>query len=118
MPSFTLSKEEQEYIEEVSSTYDMKTLKEVNESKIKVIENSEQWLEENKDIISQYQDYKNSYEYQNSLMKIIQDKLQKYMQDHKYYETVIPLIRKFSKSYDEYYQKLLVANDKYIELNK
>lgn len=118
LPSFTLSKEEQEYIEEVSSTYDMKTLKEVNESKIKAIENSEKWIEENKDIISQFQDYKNSYEYQNSPMKIIQDKLQKYMQDNKYYETAIPLIRKFSKSYDEYYQKLLVANDKYLELNK
>ncbi|AXY26229.1 MerR family transcriptional regulator [Suicoccus acidiformans] len=118
LPSFTLSKEEQEYIEEVSSTYDMKTLKEVNEAKIKAIENSEKWIEENKDIISQYQDYKNSDEYQNSPMKIIQAKLNKYMLDNKYYETAIPLIRKFSKSYDEYYQKLLVANDEYIELNK
>lgn len=118
MPSFTLSKEEQEYIEEVSSTYDMKTLKEVNESKIKAIENPEKWIEENKDIMSQYQDYKNSDEYQTSPMKIIQAKLNKYMLDNKYYETAIPLIRKFSKSYDEYYQKLLVANDEYIELNK
>ncbi|MEC4577018.1 MerR family transcriptional regulator [Streptococcus dysgalactiae] len=118
LPSFTLTKKEQEYIEEASTTYDMNTLKVVNESKIKAIENSEKWLEENKDIISQYQDYKNSDDYQNSPLKIIQDKLQKYMQDNKYYETAIPLIRKFSKSYDEYYQKLLVANDKYIELNK
>ena len=39
------------------------------------------------------------------------------MIDNKYYETAIPLIRKFSKSYDEYYQKLLTANDKYLELN-
>lgn len=106
MPSFTLSKEEQEYIEEV------------NESKIKAIENSEKWTEENKDIMSQYQYYKNSAEYQNSQMKIIQAKLNKYMLDNKYYETAIPLIRKFSKSYDEYYQELLVANDEYIELNK
>ncbi|MDY4034943.1 MAG: hypothetical protein SOY51_06345 [Streptococcus dysgalactiae] len=114
LPSFTLTKEEQEYIEEASTTYDMNTLKVVNESKIKAIENSEKWLEENKDFISQYQDYKNSDDYQNSPLKIIQDKLQKYMKDNKYYETAIPLIRKFSKSYDEYYQKLLVANDKYI----
>lgn len=118
LPSFTLSKEEQEYIEEGSSTYDMKTLKEVNESKIKAIENSEKWIEENKDMVALYQDYKNSDEYQNSPMKNIQDKLQKYMEDNKYYEIAIPLIRKFSKSYDEYYQKLLIANDKYLELNK
>lgn len=118
LPSFTLRKEEQEYIEEVSSTYNMKTLIEVNASKIEAIENAEKWLEENKDIIAQYQDYKNSDEYQNSPMKNIQDKLQKFMLDNQYYETAIPFIRKFSKSYDEYYQKLLVANDKYIELNK
>lgn len=62
----------------------MNTLKEVNESKIKAIENSEKWLEENKEILSQYQDYKNSDEYQNSLMKIIQDKLKKYFIDNKY----------------------------------
>lgn len=118
LPSFTLSKEEQEYIEGVSSAYNMKVLKEVNTSKIEAIENSEQWLEENKDMVALYQDYKNSDEYQNSPMKNIQDKLQKYMEDNKYYEIAIPLIRKFSKSYDEYYQKLLVANDKYLELNK
>lgn len=112
-----MSKEEQEYIEEISSTYNIKILKEVNESKIEAVENSEKWLEENKDIISQYQKYKNSDEYQNSQMKVIQDKLQKYMIDNKYYETAIPLIRKFSKNYDDYYQKLLTANDKYLELN-
>ncbi|MFM1533668.1 MerR family transcriptional regulator [Helcococcus ovis] len=116
LPSFTLTKEEQEYIEEVSTIYDMNTLKEVNESKIKAIENSEKWLEENKEILSQYQDYKNSYEYQNSLMKIIQDKLQKYMQDNKYYEIAIPLIRKFSKGYNEYYRKLFIANDEYLKI--
>ena len=90
----------------------------MNASKIEAAENTEKWLEENKDTIAQYQDYINSDEYKNSQMKIIQDKLRKYMQDNKYYETAIPLIRKFSKSYDEYYQKLLMANDKYLELNK
>ena len=89
----------------------------MNKSKIEAVENSEKWLEENKDIISQYQKYKNSDEYKNSPMKVIQDKLQKYMIDNKYYEIAIPLIRKFSKNYDDYYQKLLTANDKYLELN-
>lgn len=112
LPPFSLSKEEQAYIEETSSSFDMKLLKEVNTSKIGAIENSEQCLEKNKDIIARYQDYKNSDEYQNSPMKTIQNKLQSYMLNNKYYEIAIPLIRKFSKSYNEYYQKLLLANDK------
>ena len=54
----------------------MKVLKEVNASKIEAIENAENWLKENKNIIAQYQDYKNSDNYKNSPMKTIQDKLQ------------------------------------------
>ena len=54
-------------------------------------------------------------DYSQSPMKQIYDKLKKHMQDNNYYETAIPLIRKFSKPYDDYYTKLIVANDKYIE---
>ncbi|MDO5047773.1 MAG: MerR family transcriptional regulator [Anaerococcus sp.] len=118
LPPFRLSKKEQAYIEELSGAYDMKDLEELNESKIEAVDNYDQWLKENEDMVDKYQEYKNSNEYQNSPMKIIQEKLQKYMVDNKYYETAIPLIRKFSKSYDDYYQKLLIVNDKYLELNK
>ena len=114
LPSLNLSKEEQDYIEEVSSAFDMKVLKEVNASKIEAIENVEKWLKENKNIIAQYQDYKNSDNYKNSPMKTIQDKLQTFMLDNKYYEIAIPLIRKFSKSYDQYYKKMLIANEQYL----
>lgn len=115
LPSLNLSKEEQDYIEEVSSAFDMKVLKEVNASKIEAIENVEKWLKENKNIIAQYQDYKNSDNYKNSPMKTIQDKLQTFMLDNKYYEIAIPLIRKFSKSYDQYYKKMLIANEQYLK---
>ena len=114
LPSFELSKDEQEYVDNISSTFDMKTLKKVNQSKVNAIEHVEDWIKENGDSISQYEEYKNSEEYQNSLMKQIQDKLQKFMKDNKYYEIAIPLIRKFSKSYDDYYQKLLKANELYL----
>lgn len=93
----------------------MKVLKEVNASKIEAIENAEKWLTENKNIIAQYQDYKNSDNYKNSPMKTIQDKLQTFMLDNKYYEIAIPLIRKFSKSYNQYYKKTLIANEQYLK---
>ena len=115
LPPFNLSKEEKDYIEVISATYDMKSLKEINSLKIDAIENAEKWLEDNKNVIELYQDFKNSDEYQNSTMKIIQDRLHSYMLDNKYYETAIPLIRKFSKAYNDYYEKILVANDKYLK---
>lgn len=114
LPSFELTEEEKKYIEKISSPYDMKTLKDVNQAKIDAIENPEKWIKDNEDVISQYESYKNSEEYQNSMMKQIQDKLKSFMKENQYYEIAIPLIRKFSKSYDEYYKKLLKANEYYI----
>ena len=47
-------------------------------------------------------------------MKQIQDKLKNFLKENQYYEIAIPLIRKFSKSYDSYYKKLLKANEQYL----
>lgn len=116
LPVFTLTKEEQEYLDQVSASFDVETLRQVNQKKIDAIYNAEQWLEENKDTIARYESYKNSEEYQHSPMKGIQEKLQKFMLEHGYYETAIPLIRKFSKSYDAYYTQLLEADKKYADI--
>ena len=118
LPNFELSKEEKDYIEAISSSFDMKTLDDVNKGKLLAVENAETWLEDNKDYIEVYKEYKNTDEYKNSLIKLIQDKLKKFMQENNYYEKAIPLIRKFSKSYDAYYEKLLKANEEYLKFNK
>lgn len=118
LPNFELSREEKDYIEAISSSFDMKTLDDLNKGKLIAIENLKTWLEENKDYIKAYKEYKNTDEYKNGLIKSIQDKLKKFMQENNYYEKAIPLIRKFSKSYDAYYEKLLKANEEYLKFNK
>ena len=115
LPSFELTEEEKKYIEKISSPIDMKTLKDVNQAKVDAIENPEKWIKDNEDAISQYENYKNSEEYQNSMMKQIQEKLKNFMKENQYYEIAILLIRKFSKSYDNYYKKLLKANEQYLK---
>lgn len=114
LPLFELSEEEKHYIEEISTLFDAKTLSDINRAKLNAVENPEKWMKENKDSILQYETYKNSEDYQNSMIKQIQDKLQRFMKENQYYEIAIPLIRKFSKSYDEYYKKLLKADEQYI----
>ena len=116
LPNFDLSKQEKDYIETISSSFDMKTLDDVNKGKLLAVENAETWLEDNKDYIEVYKEYKNTDEYKNGLIKSIQDKLKKFMQENNYYEKAIPLIRKFSKSYNAYYEKLLKANEEYLKL--
>lgn len=114
LPLFELSEEEKHYIEKISTLFDAKTLSDINRAKLNAVENPEKWMKENKDSILQYETYKNSEDYQNSMIKQIQDKLQRFMKENQYYEIAIPLIRKFSKSYDEYYKKLLKADEQYI----
>ena len=114
LPSFELTEEEKKYIEKISSPFDMKILKDVNQAKVDAIESPKKWMKDNEDVISQYESYKNSEEYQNSMMKQIQDKLKNFMKENQYYEIAIPLIRKFSKSYDNYYKKLQKANKEYL----
>ena len=114
LPSFELTEEEKKYIEKISSPFDMKTLKDVNLAKVDAIENPEKWVKDNEFVISQYENYKNSEEYQNSMMKQIQDNFQNFIKENQYYEIAIPLIRKFSNSYDNYYKKLLKANEQYL----
>ncbi|NVF11661.1 MerR family transcriptional regulator [Anaerococcus sp. AGMB00486] len=114
LPSFELSEEEKKYIEKLSSHFDMETLKDINQAKLDAVNNPEKWMKDNEDAISSYESYKISEEYQNSLMKQIQEKLKNFMKENQYYEIAIPLIRKFSKSYDNYYKKLLKANEQYL----
>ena len=116
LPMFELSEDEKKFIDEISSNFDMSILKKVNEDKISTVENIEKWLEKNKDSILQYESYKNSEQYQNSLLRDVQEKLRKYMIDNNYYEVAIPLIRKFSKSYNMYYEKMIKANERFMNI--
>ena len=114
LPEFNLTDEEKEYLDKISTGFDMETLEEINKSKIDAVSNSKEWIEENREFLDEYERYKNSDEYKNSEVKKLQDKLTKYMADNNYYEVAIPLIRKFSPSYDEYYRKLIKANEDYL----
>ena len=118
LPTFELSEEERDYIEKNTAGLGMSELKNVNNAKIKAVEDIKQWWAENKDAVTKYEEFKNSDEYASSLMKKIYDKLKKYMEDNNYYEIAIPLIRQFSKTYDDYYKKLLEADDEYMKMRK
>lgn len=118
LDSLILSEEEKEFIEKNSSNYNIQVLDEINTNKINAINNIDTWLKENNDLIEEYEKFKNSEEYKNSLLNSINEKVRKFMVENNYYEIAIPLIRKFSKSYDEYYKKVELANLKYLEKQK
>lgn len=113
LPNLELTLEEQTSIQKITENLDILTMDNIQQEKIYALENYDEWYEENEDAIEFYQDYINSEEYLNSPIKSAKDKLNNFMNENNYYEIAIPLIRKFSKSYNEYYKNLLEFNDKY-----
>lgn len=119
LPEIDFTEEEKAYIEKLTNDFDLETLEILNHEKIQAVYNYEDWMEDNKDKVRAYEEYKESEDYKTSQVKKISDKLRTYMVDNNYYDLVIPLIRKISPSYDDYYKKLIEANEKFLrEQNK
>ena len=118
MPELPLTDEEKNLLEQSSKDISKLDIEKTNEEKMKAIENTDQWLKKNEELISQYMSFKTSDLYLNNPIVKIQEKLREHMENTGYYEVGIPLIRKFSSSYDDYYKKLLKANDKFIDKKK
>ena len=107
LPEIDFTEDEKAYIEELTSDFDLETLEAVNQEKIQAVYNYEEWMEDNKDKVKAYEDFKESEDYKSSQVKKISDKLRDYMVENNYYDLVIPLMRKISPSYDAYYLSLI-----------
>lgn len=115
LPSFELTEEEKEEIEKLTSDFNIELLISLNQEKMEAINSPAVWLENNKEAINAYKAFIESDNYHNSTIKRVRDKLRSFLSNHQYYETAIPLIRRFSRSYDKYYEKLLEANQLYLD---
>lgn len=113
LPDIEFSAEEKAYLEHISSNYDLSDFKKINEDKMTAINHVEEWFSENEDIVQQYEDFKKSEAYLSSPIYKIQAKLKSYLIENQYYEKAIPLLRQFSPSYNQYYLRLLEADEKY-----
>ena len=114
LPEIDFTEEEKSYIENLTSDFKNEDLEKINSEKIKAAYNFENWLRENENNIKAYEKFLESHEYKNSPVKIIRDKIKNYMIENNYYEVALPLIRKMSPAYDDYYKKLLESNEKFL----
>lgn len=114
LPEIDFTEEEKNYIENLTNDFKNEDLEKINSEKIKAAYNFENWLRENENNIKAYEKFLESHEYKNSPVKIIRDKIKNYMIKNNYYEVALPLIRKMSPAYDDYYKKLLESNEKFL----
>lgn len=116
LPEFELSKQEREFLEQGSCEVSIEMMEDFVEQKISAVSDMETWYEENKAMIEEYNSLKESEEYRSSPMYRISERLKIFREETNYYAIAIPLMREFSPSYDNYYQKMLEADknfDKY-----
>lgn len=114
LPEIDFTEEEKSYIENLTSDFKNEDLEKINIEKIKAAYNFEDWLRENENNVKAYEKFLESEEYKNSPLKTIRDKIKNYMIKNNYYEVALPLIRKMSPAYDDYYKKLLESNEKFL----
>jgi DNA-binding transcriptional MerR regulator len=115
LPDLPISREEAELIEQTANYISLSALKNLNAVKMEAVDNYDKWFENNKEIITKYIEYKQTKAYKNNPIMHIQEKIKKYLEQNGYYDIAIPLIRRFSPKYNEYYKKMLKANDKLIK---
>lgn len=113
LPEFELSKQEREFLEQSSCEVSIEMMEDFVEQKISAVSDMETWYEENKAMIEEYNSLKESEEYRSSPMYRISERLKTFMKETNYYAIAIPLMREFSPSYDDYYQKMLEADKKF-----
>lgn len=89
-------------------------LEKINNEKIKAAYKIEDWIKKNEENVKAYEKFLKNDEYKNSPLKTIRDKIKNYMIKNNYYEVALPLIRKMSPAYDDYYKKLLESNEKFL----
>lgn len=114
LPEIDFTEEEKNYIENLTNDFKNEDLEKINDEKIKVAYNIEDWIKKNEENVKAYEKFLESDEYKNSPLKTIRDKIKNYMIKNNYYEVALPLIRKMSPAYNDYYKKLLESNEKFL----
>ena len=111
-PALTFPEELRDFLIECTQNISTENIQQMNEQTKRSVENPEQFLSENKEMLTWYLEYKKSDEYKNSPAFKIQEMLKEFNNTCGYYNIFIPAMKKLSDSYAEYYQELENANEK------
>lgn len=114
MEPFEIPEEYQSILDEVDKYMKDEKIEELNVNMQNVINDFDTYWENNKDNIIQNGEFKQTDEYQNSVMARLMDLFRKFGETSGYYDVFIPAMRRLSPAYDFYFKKMLEANEKLI----
>lgn len=115
VPSIDFPEDLQQYLEEYPFEEDMEKINSIYDERDNAIQNIEEFVNNNKEILDEYNKYKQSEEYKNSCAFRLMEYMKQICSANGYYDVFIPAMRKLSPLYNEYYEQMLEANDKFIK---
>lgn len=112
LPTFDIPKDLEEYLIEWTKHIGTEQIAEMLEATKKSYQNPDMFLSENKEMLEQYLEYKNSDEYKNSLAYKLMELMKSFNSSNGYNDIFIPAMKQLSSSYAEYYRQVESANEK------
>ena len=115
-----LPKDLQAYLDECSSVYasqdGTEIINNIIEKKNTAIQDVDEFINNNKEFIIEYNKLRQTEEFKNLPAFRLMEYMKSFCANSGYNDIFIPAMRKLSPLYNEYYEQLLEANNKFIEL--
>lgn len=114
-PSLVFPKDLQDYLDQYTSYLSSKDITKMIQAKEENIINYEEFMENNKDILNQYIEYKKTDEFKNSPVNKLAELTKEFCKTSGYYDKFIPAMRRLSSAYNKYQERLSEVNEKFIK---
>lgn len=112
IPSLNFPEELQSFLIENTKNISNKDIRNMIDNTKQSIENPDKFLSENKEVLEQYLEYRQSEEYHNSPVFKLQTILKEFNSNSGYYDVFIPAMKKLSVAYAKYHEQMEIANEK------
>lgn len=103
-----------EYLDFYSSEEGVDTINSVIQAKHDAMQDIDAFMKENKEKIEEYQRIKQTDEFKNTPTYRLMELMKEFCAASGYYDVFIPAMRRLSPLYNEYYEQMLVANEKFV----
>lgn len=115
VPTIVFPEDLQQYLDKYPFEEDIQKINHILDKRDNAFKNIEEFVNNNREILDEYNKYKQSEEYKNSSAFRLMEYMKQICSANGYYDVFIPAIRKLSPLYDEYYEQMLEANEKFIK---
>lgn len=110
LPPLRLPPDLAEAAESAAEDLSLDVMRQIQKGKRAALRDPEGWFKEHEHFIKAYGQMKQTEEYCSAPAVRVDERLKTYLMETGYYERFIPLMRRLSPAYDEYYREILRAN--------